>query len=251
MNSGGKEVDAFIYALNMSPRIGVRVDSLCSPWFDTQFTESSEKLAMMQERWKTAPIITEFYTWNPSNIALCDQQVSTWHIAATANGSIGNWNSYTADQQAQILTMGKHTGYRFVLTSLSYPAEVMNNTLLPISSQWLNVGNSPAYEPFAITFELQPKDQTTVLWVGLSQRNLEDLLPTTEPQTSDEQFYLSGRIPPGQYTLSLVVRDPTGYRPPLSLAITGGDASGRYLLGDLTITPGPPGYDVFLPLVQP
>jgi hypothetical protein len=102
MNSGGKEVDAFIYALSKSPRIGIRVDSLCSPWFDSQFTESPQKLAAMQDRWKTAPVITEFFTWNPSNIALCDQQVGSWHIAALANGSIDNWSSYSRSASADL-----------------------------------------------------------------------------------------------------------------------------------------------------
>jgi hypothetical protein len=247
MNSGGKEVDAFVYALSKSPRIGVRVDSLCSPWFHSQFSESSQKLAAMQDRWKTAPVVTEFYTWNPSDIALCDQQVGSWHIAAIANGNITSWSNYSADQQAQILTMGKHAGYRFALNSLTYPAEVMNNSLLTISGQWSNVGITPAYEPFAVTYELRPKSQTTVLWSGLSRLDLQSFLPTTAPQTIDDQFYLPGRIPAGQYTLSLVVRDLTGYRAPLALAITGGDASGRYLLGELTISPGPPGHDLFLP----
>ena len=248
MNSGGKEVDAFVYALSKSPRIGVRVDSLCSPWFDDQFTASPVKLSAMQDRWKTAPIVTEFYTWNPSDIVLCDQQVRTWHIAAIANGSITSWSSYTADQQAQILLMGKHSGYRFALNSLTYPSEVTNNALLKISSQWSNLGITPAYEPFALAFELRPKGETSVLWSGLSRLDLEGSLPTTEPQTIDDQFYLPGRIPPGQYTLSLVVRDLTGYRAPLSLAIMGGDTSGRYPLGELTISPGSPGHDVFLPL---
>jgi hypothetical protein len=248
MNSGGKEVDAFVYALSKSPRIGVRVDSLCSPWFDNQFTESPQKLAAMQDRWKTAPVITEFYTWNPSDIALCDQQVSRWHIAAIANGSIESWANYSTDQQAQILTMGKHAGYRFVLNALTYPAEAMNNALLPISSQWSNVGITPAYEPFAVTFELRSKGQTTIQWSGLSRLDLEHFFPTTEPQTIDDQLYLPSWIPPGQYTLSLVVRDLTGYRAPLSLAIVEAEASGHYLLGELTVTPGPPGHDVFLPL---
>jgi Domain of unknown function (DUF4832) len=247
MNSGGKEVDAFVYALSKSPRIGIRVDSLCSPWFDSQFTESPQKLAAMHDRWKTAPVITEFYTWNPSDIALCDQQVGTWHIAAIANGSIGSWSSYSADQQAQILLMGKHAGYRFVLNALTYPAEAMNNALLTISSQWSNAGITPAYEPFAVTFELRPKGQTTVLWSGLSRLDLERFLPTTAPRMITDQLYLPDQLPSGQYTLSLVVHDLTGYRAPLSLAITGGDASGRYLLGEISITPGPPGHDVFLP----
>jgi hypothetical protein len=249
MNSGGKEVDAFVYALSKSPRIGIRVDSLCSPWFDNQFTDSSLKLAAMWDRWKTAPIVTEFYTWNPSNIALCDQQVGAWHIAAIANGNIGNWSSYSADQQAQILTMGKHSGYRFVLNALTYPAEVTNNALLPISSQWSNFGITPAYEPFAVTFELRPKGETMVAWSAASGLDLERFLPTTQPQTMVDQLYLSDRLSPGQYTLSLVVRDLAWYRAPLSLAIAGADASGRYPLGELTVTPGPPGYDVFLPLV--
>ena len=250
MNSGGKEVDAFVYALGKSPRIGVRVDSLCSPWFDTQFTESPEKLAAMQDRWKTAPIVTEFYTWHPSDIALCDQQVRAWHIAAIANGNIGNWGSYSAEQQSQILLMGKHTGYRFVLNSLTYPATAMNNGLLTISSQWSNVGITPAYERFAVAFELRPKGQNTVLWSGQSRLDLERFLPTTEPLSINDQLYLPDRLPPGQYVLSLVVPDMDWYYSPLSLAITGADANGRYALGEITITPGPPGYDLFLPMAQ-
>jgi hypothetical protein len=250
MNSGADEVDAFVYALSKSPRIGIRVDSLCNSWFDSQFTASPEKLAAMQDRWKTAPIVTEFYTENPSDLALCDQQVGAWHIAAIANGNIGSWSSYSADQQAQILAMGKHTGYRFVLNTLRYPTEVTNNAVFTISGQWSNVGITPAYEPFAVMFELRPKGQTNVLWFSISSLDLEHFLPTTQPQTITDRLYLPGRVPPGQYTLSLVVRDLTGYRAPLSLAIAGADASGRYLLGDLTINPGPPGYDVFLALAE-
>jgi hypothetical protein len=146
------------------------------------------------------------------------------------------------------MEMGKHTGYRFVLHALTYPAEVTNNALLTISSQWSNVGITPAYEPFAVMFELRPKGQADVRWSSISRLDLERLLPTTQPLEISDELYLPDRVPPGQYTLSLVVRDLAGYRAPLSLAITGADASGRYLLGELTITPGPPGYDVYLPL---
>lgn len=247
MNSGGSEVDAFVYALSKSPSIGIRVDSLCSQWFDNQFTDWPLKLAAMQDRWKTAPIVTEFYDRSPPDIALCDQQVRTWHIAAIAN-NLGGWSGYSADQQAQIVQMGKHSGYRFALNSLTYPAEASNNAVLTISAQWSNVGITPAYEPYGVAFELRPQSQSSVLWSIFSQLDLQGLLPTTDPQTIIDQIYLPDRIPPGQYTLSLVVRDLTGYRAPLALASTGSDASGRYLLGNLTITAGPPGYDVFLPL---
>lgn len=119
MNSGASEIDAFVYAMGKSPRVGVRVDSLCDSWFDLQFTQYPQKLASMQERWKTAPMIAEFYTYNPSNLSLCQQQVGTWHVAGIANGQL-NWSSYSGPQQAQLLTLGKQTGYRYVLNQLSY-----------------------------------------------------------------------------------------------------------------------------------
>lgn len=248
MNSGGKELDAFVYALNKSPRIGIRVDSLCNPWFENQFTELPEKLALIQERWKTAPIITEFYDTNPSNLELCDQQLQKWHVAALANARL-SWSSYSADQQQLLVDLGKHAGYRFALTQLSYPAEQANNAVISISSQWRNFGITPAYEHVAIMYELRPAGQNSVLWTGSSTLDLEQLLPNTVAQSVSDQLYIPGRLPPGRYTLSLVIRDPKSYRAPLQLAIVGVNAQGRYELGVISITQGLPGYDVFLPSV--
>lgn len=249
MNSGAAEVDAFVYALGRSPRVGVRVDSLCNPWFSQQFTESSAKLAAMQERWKTAPVVAEFFSWNPSDIGLCDQQVRDWHVAGLANGNL-EWERYAPEQQAALIRLGKHSGYRFVLDQISYPATVQTNTPFTITSHWSNLGVTPAYEPTEVTFELQPKGQSQVIWSGRSQLDLERLLPTDAPQVVSDELRLLGRIPAGIYQLSVVVRDPAGYRPPLLLAIAGGDASGRYVLGEISVEPGPPAIEVLLPLLQ-
>lgn len=62
-----------------------------------------------------------------------------------------------------------------------------------------------------------------------------------------DQLRLSYRLKPGVYDLSMVVRDPSGYRAPLNLAITGRTDTGRYPLGTLTVQPGPPWFDLFLP----
>lgn len=250
MNSGAGEIDAFVYALGKSPRIGVRVDSLCNPWFDAQFTEAPAKLALMQERWKTAPIVTELYHANPTDIALCDQQVRTWHIAAIGNGRL-EWARYTAGQQSALLEMGKHAGYRFVLNMLSYPAEAPNNSVFTIQSEWSNIGVTPAYEHVLVTLELRSKTTGALVRQGVLRIDLQQLLPTTEPVAFTDQLYLPGRIPPGQYTLSLAILDPAGYRSPLALAIRGGDVDGRYPLGEITVVPGPPGHDVYLPLMRP
>ncbi len=249
MNSGAEEVAAFVYTLEQSPRIGVRVDSLCDPWFDQQFTDSPAKLALIQERWKTAPIITEFMHWNPSDPALCVEQVRRWHVAAVANGSVSTWDDYTAEQQAQLIRIGKESGYRFVLEQLTYPIEIMAGGQFDITSRWSNVGITPAYERFVVTFELRPQGQANVAWLGSSHLDLEQLLPTTEPVSITDQLRVSYRLKPGVYDLSLVVRDPSGYRAPLNLAITGRTDTGRYPLGTLTVQPGPPWHDLFLPVI--
>jgi hypothetical protein len=248
MNSGGTEVEAFTYALGRSRRIGVRVDSLCNPWFDQQFTDAPAKLAAMRDRWQTAPVVAEFYSRNPTEIALCDQQIQRWHVAAVGNGNL-EWARYSADQQAALTEMGKHAGYRFVLNELTYPAIVQTNTPFTITSQWSNVGVTAAYEPVEVTFELRPKGQTSVIWSGASQLDLERLLPTSTPLAVSDSVRLLGRIPAGEYTLSLVVRDPTGYRPPLALAVVGRDATGQYVLGTITVQPGPPAHEALLPLI--
>ncbi len=248
MNSGGKELDAFVYALSKSPRIGIRVDSLCNIWLNNQFTEQPEKLILIQQRWKTAPIMTEFYSWNPTDITLCQQQIQQWHIAGLANSRL-NWGSYSASQQQQLIELGKHAGYRFELHSLSYNAQVPNNARLTIISRWLNTGVTPAYEPYEVSYELRPKGQTSVFWSGSSILNLEQLLPSTTTLNIIDQLYIPGQLAPGSYTLSIVVRDPTRYRAPLLLGIAGVDATGRYALGEITITQGLPGYDIFLPRI--
>jgi hypothetical protein len=250
MNSGGKEVDAFVYALGKSPRIGVRVDSLCDPAFDHQFTDSPEKLAAMQARWKTAPIVSEFHSPNPADLALCDQQVKQWHVAAVANTGIGTWGSYTPEQQAQILQIGKDSGYRFELNTLTYPAEVTTSIPFTIVGQWSNVGVTPAYEDYAVVFELRPQGQTMTAWAGISQLDLEQLLPAAQPHSISDRLLLPSWLAAGPYTLSLVVRDRANYRAPLALAIAGADSSGRYPLGTLMVRPGPAGKNVFLAMAQ-
>ncbi len=249
MNSGASEVTAFVYALGRSPRVGVRVDSLCDPWFDQQFTQHPTKLAAMQDRWKTAPVVAEFFNPRPDDIGACQRQVAGWHIAAIGNGPI-SWSSYGPDQQSQMVALGKQSGYRFALVGLTYPAAAPSNSLIALDAQWRNDGAAPAYEPVDITFELQPQGQGTIAWRAVSRLDLQRLLPGETPQAVADQLYLPTGLAPGVYTLSLVLRDPAGYRPPLALAIEGGSAAGRYPLGDITILAGTEGPRVFVPIVR-
>jgi hypothetical protein len=249
MNSGGSEVDAFVYALNRSPRVGLRVDNLCDVWFDQQFTGSSAKLAAMQNRWQTAPIVSEFVGGSHPTIAQCDRQVRDWHIAAVGAGNFGAWSSYSADEQAQLQLLGKHAGYRIQLNGLSYPSEVTTGASFQIATRWSNVGVTPLYEPFVAVFELWPQGASSAAWVGVSQLNLERFLPTSQPQPISDSLILSRRLAPGWYDLRVAVRDFNGGRAPLALANTGQRAVGRYSLGQIFVSAGAPGYESFLPLL--
>lgn len=146
--------------------------------------------------------------------------------------------------------MGKHAGYRFALNQLTFPAVVQTKTPFAITALWSNVGVTPADEPVAVRFELRAKGRSRVVCSQHSQLDLERLLPASSPPVVTDTLRVFGRFPPGQYALSLTVVDPTGYRAPLALAITGRGTAGRYLLGEMTVQQGPPGAEVFVPVIR-
>jgi hypothetical protein len=241
------DVDLFLYAMSQSPEIGVRVDSLCSPWFDEQFNSTPAKKALLLERWKTAPIVSEFVGGGHPDLSLCDRQVREWRVASVASGSFGDWQRYSAAEQAQLILLGKHTGYRFQLNELSYPAEVTAGSRFTIASRWSNVGVTPLYKQFAVLFQLHPQGSTAVLWRSSSRLDLERFLPTTQPQAIQDDLVIPHWIAPGRYDLSLLVQQPMLAGAPLTLANSGRDAGGRYPLGSILVAAGEPGYTQYLP----
>lgn len=245
MNAGA-DTETFAYALGRSPEIGVRVDSLCSFWFDEQFNTDPLKKLLMQERWKTAPIVSEYVGGTRPDLAQCDRQVREWRVASVASGNFGEWPSYSATEQAQLILLGKHSGYRFQLNSLSYPSEVTAGTRFAIDSSWSNVGVTPLYKQFGVFFQLQLQGSSTVVWRGSSRLDLERLLPTTQPQPLHDELMVPRWLPPGRYDLSLIVREPTGTGATLALANTGVASGGHYPLGSILVQPGAPGYDLYL-----
>ena len=250
MNVAGPEVDIVVYALSKSPQIGIRVDSLCDGWLDEQFRSAPQKLALIQDRWRTAPIVAEYVGGGrPSlaQLAECDRQVQEWHMAAVGAGNFGDWQSYSADEQAQLQLIGKHSGYRFQLNNLSYPAEVTIGQPFRVESQWSNLGVTPLYERFVVLFQIQRQADSTVIWSGTSRLDLERFLPTTQPQPVADTLVIPRSLPPGRYDLSLAIRAAKRYDTSLTLANTGKTNAGHYPLGEIVIQPSP--YSVFVPRI--
>jgi hypothetical protein len=59
-NTGDNNSSVFAYTLNKNPTIGVRMNSLNWPWFDDQLYWKPEREKLVNERWKTAPLVVEF-----------------------------------------------------------------------------------------------------------------------------------------------------------------------------------------------
>ncbi len=73
-------------------------------------------------------------------------------------------------------------------------------------------------------------------WRGASSLDLRALLPTgLGPQSVRDGLTLPRSLKPGTYTLEVVIDDPTGYYPPLSLAQEGRQRDGAYALGQVTV----------------
>jgi hypothetical protein len=245
MNSGAGNSGAFAYALNKSPRIGVRIDSFNWPWFDQQIEENETKKRLIESRWKTAPIIVEFGgSFNPDDskdFSLARQQVKRWHVASVANGNSYTWDGLNQTQKNNFLMIGKLAGYRFVPREFRFPGAVTRGNAVNLVSKWSNVGVTPLYEKFVMRYELRLKGQNRVVWYGNSGLDLQKLLPTTDSQGTDrpqavtDSFTLPRALSPGTYSLSFVIFDPAGYRDKLALAVEGRTSSGRYPLGDITL----------------
>jgi hypothetical protein len=218
MNSGGGEVDAFVYCLKQSPLIGVRCDSLDMPgdWFSKQFTNYPKKLAVMKDRWKTAPFIVECETEDIT-------KVERWHLASISDFSWGK------PKDQRFVDIGKRTGYRYELNSVRFPSRWTQGTPVTLEARWSNVGVTPLYERFDVVYELWPEKGERKVWSAKSQLDLTKFLPTQAPQKKVDR--LRPTVPPGRYRLTVAVLDPTGYRKPLALAIRGRNPQGRYPLG--------------------
>jgi len=105
---------------------------------------------------------------------------------------------------------------------------------------WKNIGIAPTYEKWDVVFELKDNEDKLV-WSGTSTFSpgpkLENpgLLPSPDATIAKDIFVLPASVPLGNYQLSLIIKDPTGYRSPLPLAISGRNTDGSYTLTNIRV----------------
>jgi hypothetical protein len=234
--------DALSYALDRSPRIGLRVDCLGDPGLGGSI-KSMAAVPATATRWQTAPTIVELCGPQPGDGFMRNavEQVRTHHVAMVGNGNFGRWDRYSRPEQSQFMEANKASGYRFVLQSVELPASIRPGAAFDIRSAWSNLGVTPAYNAWDVTFDLRQLSTGESVWEDTSQIDLQTLLPTSpersgqNSQVTSDTFTLPASVPPGEYELGLTVRDPGGYYAPLALAIEGRGTDGRYGLGSVAV----------------
>lgn len=244
---------SLLYALKQSPRIGWRRDSLGDDHFDKP-SKNANLWAIARDRWKTAPVVTELINprghSDPESYALARDQVVRYHVSMISNGNAIKWNVLSAQGRQMLIEAAKHSGYRYRPQEIYFPSTLKPTANFTIASTWLNEGVAPAYEPWAIIWQLR-SPSGVIVWQEESSLDLQLLLPTTDSDRTsgtsgdeslphfkhEDQITLPANLTPGTYQLQLLVRDPQGYRAPMSLAIQGRQPDGSYNLKTITIVP--------------
>ena len=170
--------------------------------------------------WKTGYITGEApgSVGGTNNMGDLERQIRKYHVAMIGNGNMGGGESNTTVRN-NFRAASKASGYRLAITSGS----ITTGTNGKITVTWHNSGIAPTYENWNTVYEL--KNGTTVVWTGASKFKARLFLPGT--LTVEDLFT---NIPTGNYTLTIKLVDPTGYREPLVLAMRNRQADGSYLL---------------------
>lgn len=201
--------------------------------------------AMIMDRWKQSPITGEPPGW-ASSLYGCvfddlERQIREYHATSMGNGNYGSSMPECAKQN--IRSAFRASGYRFVLETGSMTRDLKAGTAFSISLNWKNIGIAPTYEKWNVVYELRNSSNATV-WSGNSsfspskKGSTPGLLPSSSATSVTDNFTLPTNIPQGDYRLCLVIKDPTGYRQPLPLAIQGRNSDGSYTLRTVNVASG-------------
>ena len=155
------------------------------------------------------------------------RQITKYHSASFGNGNMGGGES-NSTVQANVRAASKAAGYRIISTGGTFTPGA---TSISITTNWQNTGIAPTYENWNINYELV-SSSGTVTQLGTSSFKLRLFQPSNNVSAHTESFPMN--VPAGSYTLRMVVKDPTGYRSPLTLAITGRNADGSHNLKTFT-----------------
>ncbi|MGZ8540095.1 MAG: DUF4832 domain-containing protein [Chitinophagaceae bacterium] len=181
---------------------------------------------LIMERWKTSPITGEPAPFG-GDMSDLERQIRLYHATSFGNGNYGNVSINAIGDQVRAAS--KASGYRLKILSGEAPQAIAKNAAFNIKTVWQNVGLAPTYENWNVVFELQNAGNTAV-WSGISSKKLKLFLPATSGTPTTDNFTLPATVPAGTYKLVVRIKDPSGYRQNISLAVNGRNADGSYTI---------------------
>jgi hypothetical protein len=226
---------AFGYALSLSQEIGWRNDCLGDPWFSKGMDDRFAEFPWAANRWQTAPVITETCYERPGTggFQRAQEQVQAYHVAMIGQGNMERWTTFNPTEHAAWTNAVTAAGYRLAPAAVSLPAALRPGETFNVEAVWRNDGNAPAYHERVARLQLEDPVSGATVWTAESVHDLGRILPGTIALTDD--FALPSDLSPGAYELTVTVVDPSGYYPPLALAIPGKRANGSYRLGSVQV----------------
>ncbi len=216
-------------ALGLTPRMGLRTDCLGEYNMFSLIPTSP----VLQQVWKTAPVLSEWCGTLTTDFALGAQQVKQYHVSQTSSANFKtSYAAMTSGQKASFVDAMKSSGYRYEVRSLTMPSTLHPYSKFVVGIQLANVGSAPTYDQWHVMLQL--RDATgAVAFRADTGINLQSLLSGTR---TDIRVLRLPRLAPGTYTVALVVKDASGYLAPMNLAVTGRTKDGAYPLGRVTVT---------------
>ncbi|HEV7585602.1 MAG TPA: DUF4832 domain-containing protein [Solirubrobacteraceae bacterium] len=183
------------------------------------------------ERWKTAPVISEWWNLPDATVATARASTEEWHVSALGSGNVQT--SVLAGRQAEYQELLKRAGFREQLDRLEVSPLKPGRTAV-FTSSWENVNVAPTYDPWELRYELRSRGR--VVWSGPSAFDMRRLLPTEgTPVKASDTFVLPASLPTASYTLAVHVIDPTGTVAPMRLADEGRTPDGAYAIGTVKV----------------
>lgn len=196
----------------------------------------------IQDIWKYAPVFGEGPNYNTSDNGPCafwnlPNEIRTFHGSDFDNGNMtepcGQAPACSGQRTADSVRLAmKLSGYRMILTGGSMPQSLQTNVAFQIKLDWRNKGVAPVYQNWTAYYELRNTSTNAVVWSSASTKQLRGFLPSTNntSTTTTDDVVIPGTVAPGTYKLSLVIKDPNGYRDPFFLMINGRQSDGSYTL---------------------
>ncbi len=199
-------------------------------------TDGAPLSELIRSRYQTSPITGEppRYVNRDGRCAYWDleNQVKEYGASSIGNGNWGIEMSECAQENARAAF--KRAGYRIILEKANIPANLTPGVAFQATLDWKNIGVAPTYEVWDVFFELRDSSDK-VVWNGQSAFRPKLFLPANKSTTIKDEFVLPADLPVGNYRLELIIKDPTQYRQPLPLAISGRTKHGSYFLREITL----------------